>query len=96
MHTVTQWRRSESDRANPRGGDDPYISPEGHNIIDIRFMDRLLLFGEEEPYEKILEEIRSVDGVYSYGLLLGEADAAVLAKEDGEPEVHELKKELNP
>eukprot|EP00955_Chlamydomonas_euryale_P020061 213604-Chlamydomonas_euryale.AAC.4 len=79
------WRRSNDDRSQPRGGDDPYVSPEGHNLIDIRFVDTLKLFGEEEPYEKILSEIRSVDGVYSYGLLLQEAEAAVVADAEGEP-----------
>ncbi len=23
--------------AGPRGGDNPYVTPEGHNILDIRF-----------------------------------------------------------
>ena len=30
-------RRSLSPSANPRGGEQPYISLEGHNIIDVRF-----------------------------------------------------------
>ena len=30
-------RRSLSPSANPRGGVQPYVSLEGHNIIDVRF-----------------------------------------------------------
>lgn len=35
------WRRPTSGTANPRGGKDPYISPDGHNICDIRFYEGL-------------------------------------------------------
>ena len=30
-------RRSNSEGAGPRGGDNPYVSPEGHALLDIRF-----------------------------------------------------------
>lgn len=40
-------RRPMSGTANPRGGKDPYISPEGHTICDIRFYEGLKLFGED-------------------------------------------------
>jgi ribose 5-phosphate isomerase A len=42
-------RRPSSGTANPRGGKDPYISPDGHNICDIRFYEGLKLFGEDAP-----------------------------------------------
>jgi hypothetical protein len=42
-------RRPTSGTANPRGGKDPYISPDGHNICDIRFYEGLKLFGEDAP-----------------------------------------------
>lgn len=46
-------RRSNSDRSNPRGGDDPFCSTEGHSIIDIKFDGPMVLYGEEEPYSKV-------------------------------------------
>ncbi len=30
-------RRPSSGTDNPRGGDNPYVSPEGHNIVDVKF-----------------------------------------------------------
>jgi hypothetical protein len=33
--------------ANPRGGENPYLSPEGHNIVDVRFYEGMKLFGED-------------------------------------------------
>jgi hypothetical protein len=48
-HPYTCRRRPTSGSANPRGGQAPYISPDGHNICDIRFYEGLKLFGEDEP-----------------------------------------------
>lgn len=42
-------RRPTSGTANPRGGKDPYVSPDGHNICDARFYEGLKLFGEDAP-----------------------------------------------
>ena len=75
--------------ANPRGGDTPYVSPEGHNIVDVKFEGNFVLFGEEEPYSKILDEINNIEGVVTHGLFLEVADAVVVAKE-GEPELVEF------
>ena len=35
------WRRPREGTANPRGGSIPYVSEEGHNILDIRFRNAL-------------------------------------------------------
>ena len=35
------WRRPREGTANPRGGSVPYVSEEGHNILDIRFRNTL-------------------------------------------------------
>ncbi len=80
--------------ANARGGDHPYVSPEGHNIVDIKFEDEgsFRLFGEEQPYEEIIKEISAVPGLITHGLLLGVADAVVVAREAGDPLVYELSK----
>lgn len=42
-------RRPASGVANPRGGDNPYRSPDGHNIVDVRFYEGMKLFGEDAP-----------------------------------------------
>lgn len=31
------WRRGETDEAPPHGGDNPYITPDGRNVLDIIF-----------------------------------------------------------
>lgn len=72
-------RRPSSGTANPRGGKDPYISPDGHNICDIRFYEGLKLFGEDAAYDKIVQEVEQIQGVVTHGLLLGVADVVVIA-----------------
>lgn len=43
------WRRPAEGTANPRGGHNPYVSPDGdHAIVDLRFYEGLKLFGEPE------------------------------------------------
>ncbi|CAD7699167.1 unnamed protein product [Ostreobium quekettii] len=77
------WRRPTEGTANPRGGNNPYLSPEGHNIIDIRFDGTLKLYGEEVEYEKISNEIMAVAGVVTHGLFLNTATATLTIKSDG-------------
>lgn len=82
--------------ANPRGGDFPYVSSEGANILDIRFNDdapEFTLFGDASaPYSSIAKEIGSFQGVLAHGLLVGVATAAVVARQGGDAEVVELKR----
>lgn len=40
-------RRPASGVANPRGGENPYMSPDGCNIVDVRFYEGMKLFGED-------------------------------------------------
>jgi hypothetical protein len=40
-------RRPTAGVANPRGGDRPYLSPEGCHVVDVRFYEGLKLFGED-------------------------------------------------
>ena len=39
---VEIWRRSRDQDANPRGGQHPHMSAEGHSIVDIKFSASLL------------------------------------------------------
>mmetsp|Transcript_14440 Transcript_14440/g.31279 ORF Transcript_14440/g.31279 Transcript_14440/m.31279 type:complete len:294 (+) Transcript_14440:62-943(+) len=89
------WRRPATGTATPRGGDNPYLSPEGHHIIDVRFEGSppsFKLFGEQQSYASISEEVMGVEGVVTHGLLLGEATAAIIARKSGVPEVVEFQK----
>lgn len=90
------WRRAANGEeiANARGGDQPYVSPEGHTILDVKFSSDgqgLVLFGEPAPYKNIEIEIMSTPGVITTGLFLQAATVAVVAggEEGGAPSVYE-------
>ncbi|KAL3144416.1 hypothetical protein ABBQ32_004164 [Trebouxia sp. C0010 RCD-2024] len=79
------WRRSRAgyDPADPRAVDSPYLSAQGHNLLDIKFYGPLKLFGEQASYQKIAEEIESLDGVIAHGLFVNVAStAAVFTNEE--------------
>ncbi|KAF5842635.1 ribose-5 phosphate isomerase-related protein [Dunaliella salina] len=78
-------RRPVSGMMNPdfKGGSHPYISDEGHNIIDIAYDPDIRLFGEAVPYGQVLENISSIPGVVLTGLLQGLAQAALVVKPEG-------------
>eukprot|EP00210_Caulerpa_lentillifera_P009377 g8939.t1 len=73
------WRRPVSGQAGPTGGPTPYISPEGHNIIDVRFNGTLKLDGEECDYKDISKSIYTVDGVVTHGLVVDVLNKGVVA-----------------
>ncbi|KAL6765875.1 ribose-5 phosphate isomerase-related protein [Haematococcus lacustris] len=76
------WRRSAPGTVpDPRGGDCPHVTAEGHNLLDLRYDGGLRLYGEEEPYHQLEDELLSVPGVVATGLLLGVAAAAVVAQQ---------------
>lgn len=77
------WRRPMFGTANPRGGDNPYVSPDGHNIVDIRFYETLKLLGEDAPYVDIAAEIDNVAGVKAHGLFLGDAHTVYVSSPQG-------------
>ena len=75
------WRRGAELDANPRGGNNPYISPTGtHTIVDlmftnplekppVRWEDGLVLFGEKASPARLATEIESCDGVLAHGII---------------------------
>ncbi|GMH32711.1 hypothetical protein BSKO_00545 [Bryopsis sp. KO-2023] len=77
------WRRGNDPECNPRGEPSPYISQEGHNVIDVRFYEPFKLYGEKCSYEKISNEIMAVEGVVTHGLVLDKITAAVVASDEG-------------
>ncbi|KIZ04218.1 ribose 5-phosphate isomerase A [Monoraphidium neglectum] len=77
------WRRPSEGTANPRGGPNPFVSEDGaYTLVDVRFYEGFKLYGEDEQYSRIAEEIEGIPGVLAHGLVVGRACAAVVA--DGE------------
>lgn len=77
------WRRSSMGTADPRGGVHPYTSPEGHQIVDIKFYGTLKLFGKEVPYRELAVEIEKVRGVVTHGLMTKVAHCAIVPGKSG-------------
>lgn len=50
-------RRATSEPAPPDGGDDPYISPDNMFLLDVVFMEKLVLFSKEVEYGLIGKEL---------------------------------------
>ena len=85
------WRRGAELDANPRGGKNPYVSPDGrHTIVDLVFNDPLakpparwrdgfVLLGEKASASRIAAELAVLDGVVAHGLVLG-ADVAYVGE----------------
>jgi ribose 5-phosphate isomerase A len=68
---ATVWRRPMSGTADPSGGDRPYISPEGHTIVDLVFEDGFRLAGVPASAAEVAAAIESVPGVLAHGLEAG-------------------------
>lgn len=88
------WRRSSDvgGLSSPRGGQNPYISCEGHTIIDIRFYEQgFSLDGDSNvQYGQIAEKIDELPGVVTHGLVARGADAVVVLHKNGEVEIMDL------
>jgi hypothetical protein len=59
--------------------------------LQVIFDGPMVLFGEPEPYDKVIKEIMDIEGVIATGLLLQVAKAVVVVKEGGEPLLLNLK-----
>eukprot|EP00197_Chlamydomonas_leiostraca_P002409 CAMPEP_0202859272 /NCGR_PEP_ID=MMETSP1391-20130828/1462_1 /ASSEMBLY_ACC=CAM_ASM_000867 /TAXON_ID=1034604 /ORGANISM="Chlamydomonas leiostraca, Strain SAG 11-49" /LENGTH=301 /DNA_ID=CAMNT_0049538295 /DNA_START=28 /DNA_END=931 /DNA_ORIENTATION=+ len=79
------WRRAVpgTPNPNPRGGDNPYTSPEGHHLLDLKFEGGFKLFGEDTEYAALEDALLDIEGVVATGMLLGVASAAVVADPSG-------------
>lgn len=76
------FRRPMSGTADPFGGDFPYVSPEGHTIVNLVFDDGLRLGGEKASAAEVCAAIESVPGVLAHGLEAGgRAHSAVVASD---------------
>jgi ribose 5-phosphate isomerase A len=71
------WRRPMSGTgADPQGGPMPYVSAEGHTIVDLRFEDGFRMDGAPAAPADIVSAIESIPGVLAHGLAVGLATAA--------------------
>lgn len=86
------WRRSNVPTNQPRALDDPYITADGNNLLDLKFRKPLvepqedmplMYMGEKVPYDELAGHIQGVPGVLDHGLLLGVVSEAVVATEKG-------------
>ena len=85
------WRRGAESDANPRGGKQPYVSPDGtHTVVDLKFVnpttggrweDGMLLFGKKATPWQIAEELEKSEGVLAHGIVT-RADAVVVVDRD--------------
>ena len=59
-----------------RGGETPFVTDEGHHILDIEF-------GQIEDADALSRALLEIPGVVDHGLFIGIADAAYVAGQDG-------------
>lgn len=71
------WRRSSIGQAGPTGGDFPFITREGHNVLDVIFTSPIQSLAE------VAEGLDKVDGVVDHGVISKFPCAAVIAAESG-------------
>lgn len=57
------WRRSSIGQAGPTGGDFPFITREGHNVLDVIFTSPIQSLAE------VAEGLDKVDGVVDHGVI---------------------------
>lgn len=72
------WRRPESGRAPPHGGEQPMMTLEKHNMLDLTFDGAL-----PEKAEDIAKAIEGVEGAVDHGLFIDMVYAAVTIGKDG-------------
>ncbi|XP_038689694.1 probable ribose-5-phosphate isomerase 4, chloroplastic isoform X2 [Tripterygium wilfordii] len=57
------WRRSSIGQAGPLGGDFPFVTREGYNVLDILFTSPI------ESLAQVAESLNKVDGVVDHGII---------------------------
>jgi len=71
------WRRPENGSAPPFGGDNPFLTAEGDNILDVKFEGEFT-----EPYKNLDEWIMEIPGVRCHGLYRNTAYAVVVVEKE--------------
>ncbi|XP_075664310.1 putative ribose-5-phosphate isomerase 4, chloroplastic [Castanea sativa] len=71
------WRRPSIGQADPHGGNNPLVTKEGHNVLDLIFTSPILSLAE------VAKSLDKVDGVVDHGVISKFPCSAVIASEDG-------------
>ncbi|XP_062094398.1 probable ribose-5-phosphate isomerase 4, chloroplastic isoform X2 [Humulus lupulus] len=71
------WRRPSIGYADPLGGDFPFVTREGHNVLDVIFTSPIL------SLEKVAESLDKIDGVVDHGVISKFPCTVVIASESG-------------
>ncbi|KAH8494788.1 hypothetical protein H0E87_021266 [Populus deltoides] len=71
------WRRSSIGQAGPAGGDYPFLTREGHNVLDVIFTSPIQSLAE------VAESLDKVDGVVDHGVFSKFPCTVVIAAESG-------------
>ncbi|KAL4627919.1 hypothetical protein ACB092_05G201300 [Castanea dentata] len=72
------WRRPSIGQADPHGGNNPLVTKEGHNVLDLIFTSPILSLAAE-----VAKSLDKVDGVVDHGVISKFPCSAVIASEDG-------------
>ncbi|KAL5977077.1 hypothetical protein ACLOJK_021419 [Asimina triloba] len=59
------WRRAAIGQAGPLGGDFPFVTGEGHNVLDVIFTSPILNLAQ------VAESLDKIDGVVDHGVISG-------------------------
>eukprot|EP00892_Ulva_mutabilis_P010596 jgi/Ulvmu1/7909/UM004_0141.1 len=90
------WRRTAdaTPATSPKGDPNPYVSADGHTIIDVKFYgDFCLVEDSGVPYEKLVQEVMAISGVLSVGLMEGVATHVVISGRTADAKVAVFSKE---
>lgn len=71
------WRRPTTEHAGPLGGDFPFITSEGHNVLDVIFTSPIL------DLAQVAESLDGIEGIVDHGVIFGVSCTAVIASKDG-------------
>ncbi|XP_050936598.1 probable ribose-5-phosphate isomerase 4, chloroplastic isoform X1 [Cucumis melo] len=71
------WRRPSIGHAGPLGGDFPFVTREGHNVLDVIFTSPISSLAE------VAESLDQIDGVVDHGVISKFPCTAVIAAESG-------------
>lgn len=71
------WRRPVSGHTGPSGGDFPFVTVEGHHILDVIFTTPIL------DLAQVAESLNQINGVVNHGIITGIPCTAIIASKNG-------------
>lgn len=82
------WRRPSIGHAGPLGGDFPFVTREGHNILDVIFTSPI------SSLAAVAESLEQIDGIVDHGVISKFPCTAVIASESGLQIVDNLQRNM--